>query len=110
MLQKRLRGAPALSGRHHAVWEFAPLNPAGFVKVDELGPVMGVPYAEKTIWAMVARGEFPAPLKLSARCTAWKIASVLAWLEEQAAKAQATDNFTGRKLTEARLTKREAAK
>nr|WP_320050747.1 AlpA family phage regulatory protein [uncultured Desulfuromonas sp.] len=41
-----------------------------------------VPLGKSTIWKMVAEQRFPAPLKISRRCTVWKRSSVMAWLEE----------------------------
>lgn len=35
------------------------------------------------IWAAVRRGEFPAPRRLSPRCTRWDSASVDQWIEKQ---------------------------
>jgi prophage regulatory protein len=35
------------------------------------------------IWAAVRRGEFPAPRRLSPRCTRWDSAAVDQWIEQQ---------------------------
>ena len=35
------------------------------------------------IWAAVRRGEFPAPRRLSARCTRWDSAAVDMWIAQQ---------------------------
>lgn len=80
------------------------INPAGFARVSELRP-LGVPYAVSTIWQKVARNEFPAPVKIG-HITAWKIADVLAWLEEQAKPAPTETESRGAKLTAVRLAKR----
>jgi len=34
---------------------------------------------------MVKRGEFPAPIKLSEKCTAWKLADIEAWEKQREA-------------------------
>lgn len=39
-----------------------------------------------TLWRMVARGEFPKPMKLGANITAWRVGDVRAWLAAQGAQ------------------------
>jgi len=43
-----------------------------------------VPVSRATIWRWVKSGEFPAPIKLAERVTAWKLTDVLTWLESRA--------------------------
>lgn len=38
-----------------------------------------------TIYRKIAAGEFPAPVRLGARCTRWKAADVRAWIQAQGA-------------------------
>ncbi len=40
------------------------------------------------IWGAVKRGAFPAPQKLSNRCTRWDSFQVERWISEQFAKAE----------------------
>jgi prophage regulatory protein len=40
------------------------------------------------IWAAVRRGEFPAPVRFSSRCTRWDSFSVDKWIDEQFAEAE----------------------
>lgn len=35
------------------------------------------------IWAAVRRGEFPAPVRLSTRCTRWDSQAVDGWIEDR---------------------------
>lgn len=42
---------------------------------------------KSTIWLKVAKGEFPKPIKLSERTTAWRIDDVNKWIEQRAAEA-----------------------
>ena len=35
------------------------------------------------IWGAVKRGEFPAPKKLSARCTRWVSSDIDKWIDER---------------------------
>jgi prophage regulatory protein len=38
------------------------------------------------IYAAIARGEFPQPIKIGKRASAWKHADIEAWLQARAAK------------------------
>ena len=44
-----------------------------------------VPFSSPTLWRKVKTGDFPAPVKLSERVTAWRTADVLAWLQSRKA-------------------------
>lgn len=39
-----------------------------------------LPFSAATLWRKVRDGEFPAPLKLSAGVTAWRVGDVRSWL------------------------------
>ncbi len=51
-------------------------------KVQEI-----VPYSRSTIYSLIARGEFPPPVKLG-RASAWLKSEVLDWVEGRIAKRQ----------------------
>jgi prophage regulatory protein len=38
------------------------------------------------VYAAIARGEFPKPIKIGKRASAWKHADIEAWLQARAAK------------------------
>ena len=40
--------------------------------------------SKATIYRLLARGEFPARVKLSPRCVGWRVAEVDAWLADRA--------------------------
>lgn len=40
-----------------------------------------VPYSAPTLWRRVKTGEFPQPIRLPGRITAWRWGDVRAWLE-----------------------------
>jgi prophage regulatory protein len=45
-------------------------------------PIVGlVPFGKSTLWSAVKSGHFPAPIKLGARLTAWRVEEIRAWLE-----------------------------
>lgn len=39
-----------------------------------------IPFAASTLWAKVKAGQFPAPVKLSAGVTAWRVEDVREWI------------------------------
>lgn len=43
-----------------------------------------LPFSAPTLWRMVRAGTFPAPVRLSARVTAWKCSAVREWMTAQA--------------------------
>lgn len=44
-----------------------------------------LPFSSATLWRKVQAGEFPRPVKLSARVTAWRVEDVRAWMESRGA-------------------------
>jgi len=53
-----------------------------FIRQAELVPGM-VPFSPATLWRKVKSGEFPQPVKLSARVTAWRLEDVHAWMQSR---------------------------
>ena len=43
-----------------------------------------LPFSAPTLWRLVRKKRFPAPVKLSARVTAWKCGDVREWMAAQA--------------------------
>jgi prophage regulatory protein len=41
-----------------------------------------------TIWFMTAKGEFPQPIKLGNRATAWQLGDIMAWIEARKNQSQ----------------------
>lgn len=50
-----------------------------YLRQSELIPTV-VPFSPATLWRKVKKGEFPAPVKLSKRITAWRREDVVNWL------------------------------
>jgi prophage regulatory protein len=48
-----------------------------------------VPYSRSTIYAKIARGEFPAPIDLGARAVAWLESDIDEWIASRIAKGRA---------------------
>ncbi len=53
--------------------------PVRMLRLPEVKQLVGL--GRSTIYAMVKRGEFPAPVPLGARAVAWVSTEVTAWLE-----------------------------
>jgi len=67
---------------------FDNLPATGYVRQAQLIPAP-LPFSSATLWRKCKSGEFPKPVKLSERVTAWEVGAVRAWLEARAAKAAA---------------------
>lgn len=44
-----------------------------------------VPFSAPTLWRRIKAGEFPAPVKLSNRVTAWRVEDVRGWMNQRKA-------------------------
>ena len=55
----------------------------GFIRQSHVLEV--VPFSAATLWRMVRAGTVPAPVKRSARVTAWKCSDVREWMAIQSA-------------------------
>lgn len=64
------------------------LPATGYVRQSQLIPVI-LPFSQATLWRMVKAGDFPRPVKLSKRVTAWKVEDVRRWMAAIAEKADA---------------------
>lgn len=58
------------------------LRATGYIRESELIPGI-IPFSHATLWRKVKSGEFPRPVKLSVRITAWERSAVMAWLESK---------------------------
>ncbi len=54
----------------------------GFVRQAALIPGI-VPFSAATLWRKVKSKDFPAPVKLSERITAWRVEDVREWLQRR---------------------------
>ena len=55
--------------------------PDSLLKIQTVSTVTGL--SASSIFRKLAAGEFPLPVRLGARCTRWKSASVRAWMAAQ---------------------------
>ena len=63
--------------------EHAPLPAEGYARQPAVLRV--VPFSRSTLWKKIKSREFPAPVKLSERVTAWEVSAVRKWIAERAA-------------------------
>jgi prophage regulatory protein len=64
-------------------WNFDSMSDAAYIRQAQLIPDV-VPFSSATLWRKCKAGQFPAPVKLSQRVTAWNCGAVRLWLEQQA--------------------------
>ncbi|MDD2465467.1 MAG: AlpA family phage regulatory protein [Desulfobulbus sp.] len=72
--------------------ESTPLPPTGFLRLKQIigdkksnpptPPI--IPVSSSTWWAGIKTGRYPAPIKLSERCTAWRVEEIRALLDSMA--------------------------
>lgn len=58
----------------------AELPLTGYVRQSALIPKV-IPFSSATLWRKVKSGDFPKPVKISERVTAWKVEDVRAWMQ-----------------------------
>lgn len=58
-----------------------------FYREADLVPGM-LPFSSSTLWRMVRRGEFPRPVKLAPKVTAWPARVVDRWIREREGAAK----------------------
>lgn len=56
------------------------LPSTGYVRQSQLVPHI-IPFSPATLWRKVKSGNFPRPVKLSERVTAWAVEDVREWME-----------------------------
>jgi len=59
------------------------LPETGFLRLSQIIPSI-IPVSKSTFWAGVKSGRYPSPVKLSARCTAWRSEDIRALIERLA--------------------------
>lgn len=55
------------------------LPAVGYLRQSQLIPAI-LPFSGSTLWRKVNAGEFPKPVKLSARVTAWRVDDIRKWM------------------------------
>lgn len=60
---------------------YGALPATGYVRLSGLRPIL--PFSDSTLWRMIKKSTFPAPIRISTRVTAWKAEDIRQWLDEQ---------------------------
>ena len=54
----------------------------GYLRQSQLIPAI-VPFSSATLWRKVKAGDFPRPVKLSERITAWRVEDIREWMQSR---------------------------
>jgi prophage regulatory protein len=57
-------------------------TPSKLIRISEVSNITTL--AKSTIWAKVANGAFPKPIKLGANVSAWRESDIAAWIDNLA--------------------------
>ena len=73
---------------HPILRQFDALPDEGLIRLAQLvaspkNPAAPVPISASSLWRMVKAGTFPAPLKLGAKTTCWRVRDIRQWLAAQ---------------------------
>lgn len=58
----------------------AGLPAVGYVRLPVVAEVCGI--AKSTVWKWAGTGQFPKPVKLASRVSAWQVEAIRAWLAD----------------------------
>lgn len=64
---------------------FDALPASGYIRQATL--IQIVPFSAATLWRKVKCGDFPAPVKLSGRVTAWRVGDIREWMQSVVSEA-----------------------
>lgn len=59
---------------------FHTLPPAGFLRLPQVLAL--IPISKSSWWAGIKSGRYPKPVKLSERCTVWRVEDIRALIEQ----------------------------
>lgn len=68
------------------------LPAVGYVRQSQLIPMI-VPFSSATLWRRVNSGDFPRPVKLSQRETAWRVEDIRSWMSDRTAEARLNETL-----------------
>ncbi|MES2299412.1 MAG: AlpA family phage regulatory protein [Pseudomonadota bacterium] len=69
------------------------LPTTGFLRQTQV--LTFVPISKSTLWRRVLAGTFPAPVKLSARVTAWRAEDIRNWIVEKGGSGAGIESRDG---------------
>jgi prophage regulatory protein len=59
-------------------------TPSKLIRIEEVSNITTL--AKSTIWAKVANGAFPKPIKLGANVSVWRESDIVDWIDTLAAQ------------------------
>lgn len=68
--------------QHHSLPQTGYLRLTQIVGDKKAGIPAVIPVSKSTWWLGVKTGRYPQPVKLSERCTAWRVSDILALIEK----------------------------
>ena len=71
------------------------LSDNALIRLENLHSFNIVPFSSSTVWRKVRAGDFPAPIKVSAGVTAWRVGDIRAWLAAPATFRLRSNVVTG---------------
>jgi len=74
-------GLPMKHPQHQQHQQHDDLPRTGYVREPTV--LRHIPWGRSTLWSKAKKGEFPKPVKLSKRITAWRAEDIWAWIEAQ---------------------------
>ena len=82
--------SPNLRSDHNMskpIQTFGQLPETGYIRQSLLIPLI-VPVSSATLWRKVKAGQFPRPVKLSERVTAWRVEDIREWMKSRTISAK----------------------
>lgn len=64
------------------------------LRLEDLHSLRLIPFSTSTVWRKVRSGNLPAPIKVSAGVTAWRVGDIRAWLKAPAAYSSSVSSKT----------------
>ena len=83
-MSRVLPRVPTLKRSVEEGFQYDRLPRSGYIRASAL--LRFIPWGRTTLWAR-SKADFPRPVKLSARITAWRAEEVWAWIEAQGQRA-----------------------
>lgn len=65
--------------------KFSDLDDTEFVRPSEWSKYQILPLSLPTLYRMIGRGEFPAPIKIGPRVAVWKVGDIRKWMASKGA-------------------------
>jgi prophage regulatory protein len=78
-----IREVPAASGAHLNTNVLPSMGLDPFLRIEAVTSVIGL--SVPTVYRLMAKGDFPRPIKLTSSARGWKLSDIIAWMQSRAA-------------------------